>query len=173
MNLIDGTRGHVVVGGGDNTQLLIEPTIVQNVANNDLLMEKELFGPILAVIPVENIDEAIAFINERPHALMLYVFTDDDVIKQKVLENTQSGNIAFNDTFQALSVDALPFGGVGESGYGRQVLKYTFDEFTYLRSSIDMPKEAEPTLEARYPPYNEEKLQFLQVACHTKIPDDD
>ncbi|KAL0956316.1 hypothetical protein HGRIS_002469 [Hohenbuehelia grisea] len=172
MALINETKGEIVVGGGSNDKLGIEPTVVKNVKNDDVLMDDELFGPIFPVIPVDSVDDAIEAINARPHPLMLYVFTEDDQVKQKVLENTQSGNIAFGDTFQALSVDALPFGGVGESGYGRQVLKYTFDEFIYLRSSIDMPKEAEPTLEARYPPYNEEKLKFLGAACLTKIPDD-
>jgi len=64
---------------------------------------------------------------------------------------------------QATVVDGLPFAGVGESGYGRQALKYSYEEFTYLRSSVDIPLAAEPHISMRYPPYTPAITQALAV----------
>ncbi|KAG6831115.1 hypothetical protein H0H87_006140 [Tephrocybe sp. NHM501043] len=83
-----------------------------------------------------------------------------------------SGNIVFNDTFQQLSVNEVPFGGVGESGYGRQHLKYSFENFAYDRGSVDIPKSAEPSLNVRYPPYTDDTVAFFtKPALQAKIPD--
>jgi aldehyde dehydrogenase (NAD+) len=77
----------------------------------------------------------------RPHALALYLFSADPTLKSRFIDETLSGSIIFNDTFQQLAVTNLPFGCVGASGYGYQGGKYTYDNFTHLRSSIDVPKE--------------------------------
>jgi len=173
-SLLDRTKGEkvtdVIEGRKDAARKRIEPTVVTNVKDGDSLLEEELFGPILPIIPVDSLDEALAFISARPHPLVLYAFTEDPIIKQRLIDETQSGGIVFNDTFQQLAVNELPFAGVGESGYGYQVMKYTYDTFTQLRSFIDMPKEAEPLLQLRYPPHGPVAVKALTSAVHLPIP---
>jgi len=169
--LLEQTKGEIVFGGKTNEKRGFEPTIVKNVVEGDVLLEEEIFGPVLPLIPVDSVDDAIEFVNSRDHPLVLYVFTENPKVKKAIIEETMSGNLVFNDTFQQLSVNELPFGGVGESGYGRQVLKYSYDNFIYDRSCIDVPKSAEPTLEVRYPPYTQEKLAFMSEPLNVKIPE--
>ncbi|KAF8636269.1 hypothetical protein AX16_011039 [Volvariella volvacea WC 439] len=151
----------------------IEPTVVADVAVDDVLLEEEIFGPILPIVPVKNVDEALAVVNSKSHPLVLYVFAGDEHVKEYIRERTRSGGITYNDTFIQLSVDELPFGGVGESGHGRQVLKFSFDAFTYERSSIDVPKSAEQALGNRYPPYTPENLEFMKGLAKVRIPSEE
>ncbi|KAG1848818.1 aldehyde dehydrogenase [Suillus tomentosus] len=171
ISLLSRTKGEVVLKGrSDAARRRLEPTIVKNVAEGDSLLEEELFGPVLPIVPVDSFKQAVDFVNARPRPVVLYVFSDNESVKQQVVSETQSGGIVFNDTYQQLSVHELPFGGVGESGYGYQVMKYTYDTFTQLRSSIDMPREAEPHLAIRYPPHSEEAVRALTAVVHTPIP---
>lgn len=170
-SLLSRTKGEVVLQGrADAARRRLEPTIVKDVADGDSLLEEELFGPILPLVPVDSLKQAIDFVNSRSHPLVLYAFSDNESVKQQLVSETQSGGIVFNDTFQQLAVNELPFGGVGESGYGNQVMKHTYDTFTQLRSSIDMPKEAEPYLANRYPPHSEAAVKALTAAVYTPIP---
>ncbi|KAG1813444.1 aldehyde dehydrogenase [Suillus variegatus] len=171
ISLLSRTKGEVVLKGrSDAARRRLEPTIVKNVAEGDSLLEEELFGPVLPIVPVDSLKQAVDFVNARPRPVVLYVFSDNENVKQQVVSETQSGGIVFNDTYQQLAVHELPFGGVGESGYGYQVMKYTYDTFTQLRSSIDMPREAEPYLAIRYPPHSEEAVRALTAVVHTPIP---
>ncbi|KAF5376651.1 hypothetical protein D9615_007812 [Tricholomella constricta] len=165
------TRGEVAFGGQTNEKRWFEPTIVKDVAGDDPLLEEEIFGPILPVVPVDSVEDAIEFITSRDHPLVLYVFTEDPKTKASIIDRTMSGNLVFNDTVQQLAVNTLPFGGVGESGYGRQILKYSFESFTYDRSCVDIPRAAEPTLEIRYPPYTDKNLAILSAPLRAKIPE--
>ncbi|KAF9235550.1 NAD-dependent aldehyde dehydrogenase [Melanogaster broomeanus] len=138
--LLDKTSGTIAFGGQtDEAKLFIAPTVVHSVKGEDSLMSEELFGPILPVIPVKNLDEAIKFINDRDHPLALYVFSQDASFKNKVFDNTQSGSAVANDTLVHCALDGLPFGGIGPSGSGYHTQKYTFDMFTHLRASLDSP----------------------------------
>ena len=83
------------------------------------IMQQEIFGPILPILPYDRVEEAIDYVNGRPRPLALYVFSDDADFKRRVLLNTHSGAICFNDTMTQAGVSDLPFGGVGESGMGR------------------------------------------------------
>ncbi|KAG2145719.1 aldehyde dehydrogenase [Suillus cothurnatus] len=170
-SLLSRTKGEVVLQGRtDAARRRLEPTIVKDVAEGDSLLEEELFGPILPIVPVDSLKQAIDFVNARSHPLVLYAFSDNESMKQQLVSETQSGGIVFNDTFQQLAVSQLPFAGVGESGYGYQFMKYTYDTFTQLRSSIDMPKEAEARLAMRYPPHSEDAVKALTAAVYRSIP---
>ncbi|KAI6046580.1 aldehyde dehydrogenase [Pisolithus marmoratus] len=173
--LLDRSQGEQVGGAfegkRDPTRRRIEPVIVKGVDENDSLLEEEIFGPLLPIIAVDSLDDAIDFINARPHPLVLYAFTEDPVVKERLINETQSGGIAFNDTFQHLAVGELPFSGIGESGYGYQFMRYSFDAFTHLRSSVDIPKSEEPNLSLRYPPYKAEAYQLLGSALNVPIPE--
>ncbi|KZP11668.1 aldehyde dehydrogenase [Athelia psychrophila] len=168
-SLLDRTQGEIVLGGGVDDKNGIEPTVVKNVKDGDSLMEEEIFGPLLAVVPVDSLSDAISFVNSRHHALVVYAFTDSEELKQRLVETTRSGNIVFNDVFQQMDVMELPMGGVGESGYGHQVLKASFDALTHHRSSIDVPKTSEDLLSVRYPPYTEEHSKIMAGAAFTKV----
>lgn len=172
-NLLGSTSGKIVTGGkwdSESGKRGFEPTVVTDVAVGDSLLEEEIFGPVLPIISVETLDDAIEHINKGNHPLVLYAFSTNEDNKKKIITNTTSGGLIFNDTFQQLSVDELPFGGVGESGYGRQVLKYSFDNFVYERSILDIPYQAEPSLAVRYPPYTAQSLEFMTAIVKQPIP---
>ncbi|KAL6307480.1 NAD-dependent aldehyde dehydrogenase [Sparassis latifolia] len=152
--LIDATRGTVVVGGQtDVAGKYVAPTIIRDVPPDDALMEAEIFGPILPIVPTETVEEAIAFINSREHPLALYVFSPCPAFKAKVFDNTQSGSAIANECNLHVVVDGLPFGGTGASGSGHYTGKFSFDMFTHLRSTMDNPSWVDVITGLRYPPY--------------------
>ncbi|KAI6110138.1 aldehyde dehydrogenase [Pisolithus sp. B1] len=167
--MLDRSQGEKA--GRDPARRRLEPVIVKGVDGNDSLLEEEIFGPLLPIVAVDSLDEAIDFINARPHPLVLYAFTEDPNVKERLINETQSGGIAFNDTFQQLAVADLPFSGIGESGYGYQFLRYSFEAFTHLRSSVDIPKGEESRLSLRYPPHKPEAYQVLGSAMNIRIPE--
>ncbi|KAF8273428.1 aldehyde dehydrogenase [Lactarius quietus] len=155
-SLMTRSLGKVVVGGNtDDEKRRITPTVYRDIKEGDSLLEGEIFGPLLPIVPVDDIRQAIEYINAHPHPLVLYAFTGDENIKQALRDETRSGGLHFNDVVQHMSVDVLPFSGIGESGYGSQTLKYTYDEYTHLRSSVDIPLADEPRISVRYPPYTQ------------------
>ncbi|KAJ3570930.1 hypothetical protein NP233_g4088 [Leucocoprinus birnbaumii] len=162
-SILERTRGKVVYGGGKDLDGTIDPSgrprgieltalvLEKQYWDDDALLGEELFGPVLPILPVEDVDEAIRFVNERDHPLVSYVFCNSQETKKKVLDNVISGNIAFGDTFQHMCLNEVPFGGVGESGYmidGRQVLQYSFKEFSYERTVVEIPDSMEGMFEA-------------------------
>ncbi|CEL57774.1 hypothetical protein RSOLAG1IB_02518 [Rhizoctonia solani AG-1 IB] len=171
--MLDGTNGKVVLGGGadaDRNTKFIAPTVVKDVGADDVLMKSEIFGPILPILPVKDVDAAIEYVNANDHPLALYVFTKDPAFKSKVFDNTQSGAAVANDLMVHIAVDGLPFGGVGPSGYGAHTAKFTFDTFTHFRSSIDSPGWLDLILGARFPPYTAAKAKKLASLNPTSLP---
>ncbi|KAH6918157.1 aldehyde dehydrogenase [Coprinopsis sp. MPI-PUGE-AT-0042] len=159
-SLLDNTKGTIVVGGETNPETkYIAPTIIKDVPGDDSLMSDEIFGPLLPIIAVDNLDEAIRFVNARDHPLALYVFAQDQAVKDKVFRSTHSGGFACNEVVILPGVEGLPFGGTGPSGYGNHTGKFTFDMFTHFRGSIDSPNWLEGLLKFRYPPYTAKKLK--------------
>lgn len=144
--------GTVFVGGDtDETELYIAPTILIDVDENAAVMQDEIFGPILPVLSVENTNVAIKFVNKRPKPLALYVFAEKSSVKNTVLEQTSSGGMAINDTvFQFLNPN-LPFGGVGNSGYGSYHGKDGFDQFSHKKAVLQRSTLGDISL--RYPPF--------------------
>lgn len=161
--LIDETDGTVVLGGdADVPSRYIAPTIIKDVKAGDVTMKEEIFGPILPIVPVDDIDAAIAFVRDRQPPLSIYVFSNDKALKAKVFDNTQSGTVSYNELVIHYAVTGIPFGGIGASGSGYTTGKYTFDIFTHLRSSLETPKWTDQLLLfTRYPPYERGRLQIL------------
>ena len=93
-----------------------------------------IFGPILPVLPVESMDDAIEWVNARPKPLALYLFSETEALQEKVLERTTSGGAVLNHCLLHNLVPELPFGGVGESGIGSYHGKAGFDTFTHEKS---------------------------------------
>ena len=96
----------------------LPPTVVLGVTDDMAIMQEEIFGPLLPVVPYESIDDAIRYVNARPRPLALYFFGADGANRQNVLERTTSGNVTINNTLMHYPQEDLPFGGVGPSGMG-------------------------------------------------------
>jgi acyl-CoA reductase-like NAD-dependent aldehyde dehydrogenase len=129
--------GKIITGGQINeADLYIAPTLMDNVALDAPLMQEEIFGPILPIIEYTNLEEAIAFVNERPKPLALYIFSKDEIKQQKVINSTSSGGVCINDTIMQVGVPELPFGGVGNSGIGNYHGKASFDTFSHHKSIL-------------------------------------
>jgi acyl-CoA reductase-like NAD-dependent aldehyde dehydrogenase len=98
----------------------VPPTIIKDIPLSDSipLMQEEIFGPVLAICPVENWQSAIDYVNSRPHPLALYICSSSHKFKSMVIDNTLSGSVVCNDMMTQFAQSTLPFGGVGESGLG-------------------------------------------------------
>ena len=106
------------------------PHLVLHAKDDSIMMQEELFGPILPIRTYETIDEAIAYVNDHPRPLALYFFDHDQNRIDKVLRETVSGGVCVNETMLHIAQDDLPFGGVGPSGMGHYHAKEGFDTFT-------------------------------------------
>ncbi|KAG8881408.1 hypothetical protein FRB97_009603 [Tulasnella sp. 331] len=158
--LIDKTDGEIVCGGEtDASQLFIAPTILQNVKLDDPLMKAELFGPILPIIPVKDYQEALDYTNAGDHPLALYIYSNNAALKERIIGSTISGAVDINECMLHMAVPGLPFGGVGQSGSGAYMGKFSYDTFTHHRSSIHNPRWTDMLFGWRYPPYTSSKLK--------------
>ncbi|KAL1369740.1 hypothetical protein HN51_000109 [Arachis hypogaea] len=153
----------IVHGGSvEEKHLFIEPTILLDPPLDADVMTEEIFGPLLPIITVNKIGESIEFINSRPKPLAIYAFTKDETLKRRILTETSSGSVTFNDTMVQFLCDTLPFGGVGQSGFGRYHGKYSFDTFSHEKAVMHRSLCLE--IEPRYPPWSKFKLEFLRLA---------
>lgn len=136
-SLLNSAQMNIVFGGhSDEDERYIEPTLLDHVTNDSAIMQEEIFGPILPILTYQSLDEAIAFIHQRPKPLSLYLFSEDENATQRVINELSFGGGAINDTLMHLANPKLPFGGVGASGMGRYHGKYSFDTFTHEKSYI-------------------------------------
>lgn len=153
----------IVYGGSlDEKNLIIEPTILLNPPLDAEIMTEEIFGPLLPIITLTNIQQSIEFINSKPKPLALYAFTKNETFQKQILTETSSGSVTFNDVMVHFLCDTLPFGGVGQSGFGRYHGKYSFDTFSHEKAVLHRSYFLE--LEPRYPPWNDFKMEFIRLA---------
>ncbi|KAI8883350.1 aldehyde dehydrogenase [Backusella circina FSU 941] len=167
--LLDNCRKETIVIGGDSSRedLFMAPTVIYPVATSDgNLMQDEIFGPILPVIPVENMKEAIQIVNSRDHSLALYVFSSKKTTYNNILDHTNSGGVLINDTLMHLQELSLPFGGVGPSGMGSYHGEMSFNTFTHERSTMVKDTAMENVVSVRYPPYNQDKANVLSALVY-------
>lgn len=144
--------GHELTDRGSDTNTrVMNPMVVHEPDPDSTLMSEEIFGPILPVLTVDTLDDAIRFVNDRPHPLALYVFTESDAIERKVLTATTAGSVGVNHLVYQVAVPGLPFGGVGPSGMGAYHGKAGFDTFSHRKSVLKRPTRGD--LKAAYPPY--------------------
>ncbi|MGB5636387.1 MAG: aldehyde dehydrogenase [Waterburya sp.] len=154
--------GDILVGGETiESERYLAPTVIDNVALDAPIMQEEIFGPILPVIEYENLDEALAIINSRPKPLALYIFSRNKDIQQRILQATSSGGVCINDTVMQVSINELPFGGVGDSGIGSYHGVASFNTFSHHKSVLKKSFFFE--LNWRYAPYKEKVEQFKKM----------
>ncbi|NWH28405.1 AL3B2 dehydrogenase, partial [Grus americana] len=161
--------GRVVIGGQtDEKERYIAPTVLVDLQPSDPIMQEEIFGPILPIVIVANMDEAIDFINSRERPLVVYAFSSDDKVVNQVLERTSSGGFCGNDTLMHVTLTSLPFGGIGNSGLGMYHGKFTFDTFTHCRGCLHRGMGREALNALRYPPYSQQKMGIVRAASEVK-----
>ncbi|NXQ91134.1 AL3B1 dehydrogenase, partial [Nyctibius grandis] len=161
--------GRVAMGGQtDEKERYIAPTVLADVLPSDPIMQEEIFGPILPIVVVADMEEAIDFINARPRPLVVYAFSCDCKVVNQVLERTSSGGFCGNDTLMHVTLTSLPFGGIGNSGLGKYHGKFTFDTFTHHRGCLHRSMGREALNALRYPPYNQQKLGLVTATFEVK-----
>lgn len=143
--------GVVRYGGRvDVADRYIEPTLLDGVAVDGAVMREEIFGPVLPIIEIDSIDQAIEFINNREKPLALYVFAEEGNAK-RVIAHTSSGGACINDVIMHIANEHMPFGGVGNSGMGRYHGRDSLYAFSHRRATLNTPTW--PDLPFRYMPY--------------------
>ncbi|HDE4517247.1 TPA: aldehyde dehydrogenase [Staphylococcus aureus] len=160
-SLLNSAQMNIVFGGhSDEDERYIEPTLLDHVTNDSAIMQEEIFGPILPILTYQSLDEAIAFIHQRPKPLSLYLFSENENATQRVINELSFGGGAINDTLMHLANPKLPFGGVGASGMGRYHGKYSFDTFTHEKSYIFKSTRLESGV--HLPPYKG-KFKYIKA----------
>jgi aldehyde dehydrogenase (NAD+) len=149
------TKGKIALGGNaDAAGLRLEPTVVVDPAPDEPLMCNEIFGPILPVISVQSLDEAIRFVNSRPKPLSAYLFTKSRAVRERVIKEVPAGGMLVNHLAFQVSTARLPFGGVGASGMGGYHGRWGFEEFSHRKSVLTKPTRPD-VASFIYPPYTE------------------
>ncbi|KAL4612214.1 hypothetical protein ACB092_08G182400 [Castanea dentata] len=166
-NLLKDPHVHasIVYGGSvDEDNLFIEPTILVDPPLQAKIMTDEIFGPLLPIITLEKIEDSIQFINSKPKALAIYCFTKNKTLQSRMISETSSGSVTFNDTIIQYAADTLPFGGVGGSGFGTYHGKFSFDTFSHEKAITRRSFLTEFWF--RFPPWNNHKVQLLASALN-------
>jgi aldehyde dehydrogenase (NAD+) len=157
--------GRLLQGGEyDRQSRYLAPTLIDQVSWSDPVMQEEIFGPILPILPYRHLDEAIALINQHPQPLALYLFCRDREVQQRVIASTQAGTVCLNDVILQVAVWDLPFGGRGPSGMGTYHGRHSFQTFSHAQGVLRKPFWLD--MDWRYPPYgNKVKLfkRFLRL----------
>jgi len=152
--LASGTVYHG--GQNDRADRFIAPTVLVNVSPDSPVMQDEIFGPILPVLEVDNVEQVINFVNARPSPLGLYVFAEDQHVTEQILGATTSGDAVVNDCTIHPLIPDLPFGGVGNSGMGKYHGEWGFRTCTNARGVLYHSTQVD--LDVRYAPYSRNKL---------------
>lgn len=154
-------NGTIITGGVfDPERLTIAPTLIEGLTWDAPVMQEEIFGPLLPVLPFEDLSQVIAEVNRHPKPLALYVFSSDGVNQQRLIGEISFGGGCVNDTITHLTSPYLPFGGVGNSGNGSYHGQASFDAFTHYKSVLH--KGTGLDIPLRYPPYRN-KLRWLKM----------
>ncbi|RDY01497.1 Aldehyde dehydrogenase family 3 member F1 [Mucuna pruriens] len=153
----------VVYGGSmDENDLFIEPTILLDPPLDSAIMAEEIFGPVLPIITLDKIEDSVEFINSMPKPLAIYAFTKNQTLQRRMLSETSSGSLVFNDAILQYVADTLPFGGVGECGFGKYHGKFSFDAFSHHKAVARRSYFTDFWF--RFPPWTLNKLQLLEAS---------
>ncbi|KAJ6299449.1 hypothetical protein OIU76_020420 [Salix suchowensis] len=155
-------QNSIVYGGSlDEKNLFVEPTILVDPPLDAAIMTEEIFGPLLPIITLDNVEDSIAFINSKPKPLAIYAFIKNEKLKRRMLSETSSGSLVFNDAVIQYAADSLPFGGIGESGVGKYHGKFSFDTFSHYKAVTR--RSFLTDFWYRFPPWNDYKLLLLEA----------
>lgn len=141
----------------------IAPTVLHGVTWDDAVMQDEIFGPLMAVMSFNDLDQVIKTIKQRPKPLALYLFGKDEDTRKKVLNEVSFGGGCINDAVMHIANGHLPFGGVGSSGLGNYHGEAGFRAFSHYKSILDKALVEDPDI--KYSPRTAEKLQKMKAAA--------
>ena len=148
----------------DIKEKYVPPFIVENPKLNSQMMQDEIFGPILPIIDINNIDEAIKYINSRPKPLALYYYGSIfSAAKDRLINETSSGSIVFNDSIFQVLHENLPFGGVGFSGMGAVHGEIGFKSTSHFKPIMDKAPINLFPLSCRFPPYTTSRQMIMKT----------
>ncbi|MEM8972784.1 MAG: aldehyde dehydrogenase [Pseudomonadota bacterium] len=159
VGLIDPEK--VYYGGDSNRdERVIQPTIVHNVSLDDPIMQDEIFGPIIAVLEYETLDEAFDIVRQLEKPLAGYLFSHDKETKARFLAEIPFGSGAINDAVMQNTNSNLPFGGVGNSGMGRYHGEYSLECFSHMKPVLEKIFDFEPDL--KYYGHSDRQLNIIR-----------
>jgi aldehyde dehydrogenase (NAD+) len=158
--LLQGQKIHCG-GQVDVADRYVAPTLVVDPAPDSPLMQEEIFGPVLPVIAVESMEEAIRHVAARPKPLALYLFSRNPALEDEVATRLSAGSVCFNDVVIFMAAQELPFGGVGNSGIGRYSGWYGFETFSHMKPVMKRSFRLDSSL--RYPPYDARKERIARL----------
>lgn len=165
--ILESDEDLVVFGGDfDIEQSYIAPTLLDlgklgdASVSESAAMTDEIFGPILPIISYESLDDAVNMVRDGEKPLAMYIFSKNKEYIESVKSRISSGNITINDTVKHVSIDSLPFGGVGHSGMGSYHGKYSIETFSHRRGVYR--NKARFNIKQIAPPYNEKAFEFLR-----------
>ncbi len=147
-------------GESDPAERYLAPTILRGVSADSLIMQSEIFGPLLPVIGYQDLAEAVALVQSEPEPLALYIFSSDPDVQELLMRQLRSGGVCINDLLFHAATPSLPFGGLGSSGFGAYHGRAGFETFSFQRSVLRRSLWPDPGL--RYPPYGPVKFALLK-----------
>lgn len=147
-------------GAYDKKSLKISPTLLVGVSEEDSVMQEEIFGPLLPILIVESVKDAYDFVRNRPKPLAFYLFTKDKKTERLFMDTLHFGGGCVNDTIVHLATDKLPFGGVGDSGFGCYHGHWSFETFSRAKSVLKKTNLVDIPL--RYQPYTKLKTMLIK-----------
>ncbi len=160
---VGGSGGEIVVGGGyDAAERFIEPTVIAGVSRDAAVMRDEIFGPILPLIEVADLDDALSFVTSRDKPLAAYVFSERTDVRHRWERETSSGALTFGAPVLHLSVPDLPFGGVGESGQGAYHGERSFRVFSHEKAVLSKPLALDTLAPTIMPPFTKAKEKIVR-----------
>lgn len=157
------TQGATIeLGGGyDSKEHYIEPTVISNLNEDTLLLNEEIFGPIMPIKTYNDIDEVIDYLNRKEKPLSLYIYSQDTKNVKKIINNTRAGSTCINTNALQASNHALPFGGSNNSGIGKSHGFFGFQEFSNPRAVLK--RQTKGPLNLLLPPYNKFKQKIADL----------
>jgi aldehyde dehydrogenase (NAD+) len=159
--LLEGHGGQVVHGGGTNpANRAVDLTLVDEPDLNSRLMQEEIFGPILPILAIDSVDEAVGRINRGPKPLAAYIFTKSKALARRYGKQVPAGAIVENHAAVHVLAPDLPFGGVGNSGMGAYHGKWGFEVFSHRKANLARAHRIDPKLV--YPPYTERTQKLMR-----------
>jgi acyl-CoA reductase-like NAD-dependent aldehyde dehydrogenase len=155
-------EGRIAIGGTcDEKDRYIAPTVLTDLPPDAAVLQDEIFGPILPVVGYRQLDEALAYIRNRPKPLVFHLFTRDRRLQERLIRSVSAGSVIVNDVVINQIIHGLPFGGVGESGMGSFHGRYTFEAFSHAKAVVRRSLRAD--LSVRYPPFTSTKDRILKL----------
>ncbi len=146
-----GAQVHPLASSDSDRQRLMPLHLLTEVNDDMLLMQQEIFGPLLPIVTYDSLDQAIQYINQRPRPLALYLFSKNKSVEKQILMSTHAGGVSINDTVNHVAQEDLPFGGIGPSGMGKYHAKEGF--LTFSAAKPILKRGFFYSAKSAFPPY--------------------